>query len=301
MDEYLSECFVASQARRVGKPDQTEEGPAEAREPSENGNPQPFNEIRPTSTLRGETVPSGNQEDPVVLQQMRSADVLNTFAGLSETFATDRKAPTDVLHVGCGAYEPAKLHLMFQHSGWREIRLDIDPNVNPDVVASITDMQVISDAAVDAVYSSHNVEHLYPHEVPLALREMNRVLKPDGFAFIKLPDLQEVARFIADGKLEDPLYISPMGAIAPLDILVWSSAVAGARQYVYGPSHRVYRKYARHRLDRGRLRCSHDTTRFADFLADCHRFPQTAGCRANRDVAGTVAPGRRSANRALHA
>ncbi len=124
-----------------------------------------------------------------------------------------------MLHVGCGVYETEKLPLMFRHSGWREIRLDIDPKVDPDVVASITDMQVISDATVDAVYSSHNVEHLFPHEVPLALREMNRVLKPNGFAFIKLPDLQEVARFIADGKLEDALYMSPVGAIAPLDIL----------------------------------------------------------------------------------
>jgi hypothetical protein len=36
---------------------------------------------------------------------------------------------------------------------------------------------------------------------------------------IKLPDLQEVTRHVADGKLEDPLYMSPMGPIAPLDIL----------------------------------------------------------------------------------
>jgi SAM-dependent methyltransferase len=131
----------------------------------------------------------------------------------------DQPVVADVLHVGCGVHHAEKLPLMFRHANWREIRLDIDPDVNPDVVASITNMQVISDATVDAVYSSHNVEHLYPHEVPLALHEMNRVLKPNGFAFIKLPDLQEVARFVADGKLEDPLYISPMGAIAPLDIL----------------------------------------------------------------------------------
>jgi SAM-dependent methyltransferase len=137
----------------------------------------------------------------------------------TEALSTDRRMAADVLHVGCGVYETEKLPLMFRHSGWREIRLDIDPDVDPDVIASITDMQVISDAAVDAVYSSHNVEHLFPHEVPLALREMNRVLKPNGFAFIKLPDLQEVARFIADGKLEDALYMSPVGAIAPLDIL----------------------------------------------------------------------------------
>jgi SAM-dependent methyltransferase len=125
----------------------------------------------------------------------------------------------DVLHVGCGVFETEKLPLMFRDAAWREIRLDIDPDVKPDMIASITDMQVIPDATVDAVYSSHNVEHLYPHDVPLALREMNRVLRPNGFAFIRVPDLQEVARYVAEGKLEDPLYISPVGVIAPLDIL----------------------------------------------------------------------------------
>jgi hypothetical protein len=124
-----------------------------------------------------------------------------------------------VLHVGCGVQSAEKLPSIFRATNWREIRLDIDPAVRPDHVANITDMRVIPDGAVDAVYSSHNIEHLYPHEVSTALREMHRVLKPTGFAFIKLPDLQEVARHVAEGKLEDPLYVSPMGPIAPLDIL----------------------------------------------------------------------------------
>ena len=42
-------------------------------------------------------------------------------------------------------------------------------------------MQVIADGEFDAVYSSHNVEHLYPHEVPLALREMVARDKADRF------------------------------------------------------------------------------------------------------------------------
>jgi SAM-dependent methyltransferase len=129
------------------------------------------------------------------------------------------RGDSEVLHVGCGVYAHGKLPPVFQDPGWKEIRLDIDPDVIPDYIASITDMRVISDARVDAVYSSHNIEHLYPHEVQLALREMCRVLKPPGFAFIKVPDLQEVARHVADGRLDDTLYLSPMGPIAALDIL----------------------------------------------------------------------------------
>lgn len=138
---------------------------------------------------------------------------------LAEAYRVEQQDAASVLHVGCGTYGREKLPSVFRHTGWREIRLDIDPDVTPDFVASITDMKVISDGVVDAVYSSHNIEHLYPHEVSLALKEMHRVLKPDGFTLIKLPDLQEVARHVAEGRLDDPLYVSPMGPIAPLDIL----------------------------------------------------------------------------------
>jgi tetratricopeptide (TPR) repeat protein len=47
---------------------------------------------------------------------------------------------------------------------------------------------------------------------------MLRVLKPGGFLFVTLPDLQEVARRVAEDRLDEPLYLSPMGPIAPLDI-----------------------------------------------------------------------------------
>ena len=39
--------------------------------------------------------------------------------------------------------------------------------------------------SVDAILSSQNIEHLYPHEVALALKEFLRVLRPDGFAVIQ--------------------------------------------------------------------------------------------------------------------
>ncbi len=124
-----------------------------------------------------------------------------------------------VLHVGCGPASAAKLHATFRTPEWRELRLDINPEVQPDVVASMTDMAVVETGSMDAVWSSHNIEHLYPHEVPVALREFWRVLKPEGFALVTLPDLRQVARLIAEDKLDEPAYVSPAGPIAPLDIL----------------------------------------------------------------------------------
>ena len=83
----------------------------------------------------------------------------------------------------------------------------------------MTDMSAVADASVDALFSSHNIEHLYPHEVPVALAEFKRVLRPDGFVVITCPDLQSVCALVAQDKLLDPAYTSPAGPITPLDIL----------------------------------------------------------------------------------
>lgn len=69
-------------------------------------------------------------------------------------------------------------------------RLDIDPSVEPDIVASLTDMGAIG--PFDVVYCSHALEHLYPHEVHRALVEFYRVLAPGGRAVIVVPDLEGV-------------------------------------------------------------------------------------------------------------
>ena len=138
-----------------------------------------------------------------------------------------------VLHVGCGAEAAGKLHPAFSGAEWRELRLDIDPGVMPDIVASMTDMSPVGDASVDAVFSSHNLEHLYPHEVPVALAEFRRVLKPDGYALITLPDLQEVARLVASDGLSATAYMSALGPIEPLDILFGHrGALAGGNLFM---------------------------------------------------------------------
>lgn len=89
-----------------------------------------------------------------------------------------------ILHAGCGG---ERLPDYFQKDAV-EVRLDVTPEMKPDIVASITDMGEIGE--FDALYCSHTVEHLYPHEVPKALAEFYRVLKPGGAAIIVVPDLE---------------------------------------------------------------------------------------------------------------
>ncbi len=137
------------------------------------------------------------------------------------------------LHVGCGPKRKNATTVGFNSPEWTELTFDIDPSVKPDLVGSMTDMSAVATASVDAIFSSHNLEHLYVHEVEVALREFHRVLKPEGFAVITCPDLQAVAQLIAADKLTEAAYVSPAGPIRPIDIVFgYSPAIAAGNRHM---------------------------------------------------------------------
>ena len=133
-----------------------------------------------------------------------------------------------LLHVGCGNKRKDRTTRGFNTEEWWEIRLDIDAAVKPDVIGTLSDMSAVASGSVDALFSSHNIEHLYPHEVPRALREFQRVLKPDGFAVITCPDLRSICARVAEDALLEPAYESPMGPITPLDVIFGHGASIAA-------------------------------------------------------------------------
>lgn len=146
----------------------------------------------------------------------------NTLIGLYRTIEAQEEVmnPKTVIHIGPGHRgNGAKLPPIFQTPEWKEIRLDIDPATEPDIVGSMLGMQEVADTSVDAIYSAHNIEHVYAYEVQVALKEFLRVLKPEGFLVITCPDLQTVCTMVAEDKLTDTAYQSPAGPITPLDIL----------------------------------------------------------------------------------
>jgi SAM-dependent methyltransferase len=142
-------------------------------------------------------------------------------------------AVKSVLNTGCGPYAPDRLHPAFRGSDWSEVRFDIDKLARPDIVGSITDLGTIGDATFDAIWCSHNLEHLHTHDVPKALSEFHRVLKPDGFALIATPDLEAIAELVVKGRLEDVAYQSPAGPITALDMIYGlSSAISNGNFFM---------------------------------------------------------------------
>jgi len=122
------------------------------------------------------------------------------------------------LNVGCGPKSELKIR-GFDNDDWKEIRLDIDEGVNPDIVGTLTDMKLVETASVDAVHSAYNIDHIYPHEVPIALAEFYRVLKEDGIVYIRCPDIQLISEAVINDQLLEALYESPAGPISPIDII----------------------------------------------------------------------------------
>jgi len=140
--------------------------------------------------------------------------------------------PKTLLHVGCGTRTKANLK-GFQGDDWREIRFDIDPSAKPDIIGSITDMGGVPSGIADAVYSSHNIEHVHQHEVQRVLRAFLKVLKPDGFLVVTCPDILSVAEAIVKVGASAPLFESLIGPITPLDILYGHGAsIAGGNEYM---------------------------------------------------------------------
>jgi len=137
------------------------------------------------------------------------------------------------LHVGCGPQYKSEIK-GFDNDNWKEIRFDIDEKVNPDIVGTLIDMSQVETGSVDAIFSSHNIEHVFPHEVPIVLKEFYRVLKDDGMVVLACPDLQSVCEAVVNDKLLEPLYETSIGdKIAPIDILYgWRAPIADGNEYM---------------------------------------------------------------------
>ena len=131
---------------------------------------------------------------------------------------TKRPRNKTLLHVGCGKKRLTDLPDYFA-SGWREVRYDIDPSCEPDIQGDITDLAGVKKASADAIWSSHNIEHLFAHEAPKAIAEFRRVLKKKGFLILTCPDLKSACRVAGERGLDATLYTSRMGPITPRDVL----------------------------------------------------------------------------------
>jgi len=124
-----------------------------------------------------------------------------------------------VLNVGGGS---KGVELPPHFARWAQLLLDIDPRVGADLVCDARALRDSAEAqAFDAVYCSHNLEHYYRHDVDKVLQGFLHVLKADGFAEIRVPDIGELIKLLAKNGLdiEQDIYSSNVGAITAHDMI----------------------------------------------------------------------------------
>lgn len=107
------------------------------------------------------------------------------------------------------------------YDGWQHILLDVDPKGRPDIVCDARVLTSQTPAAYDSVYCSHNLEHYYRHDVIKVLRGFLHVLKEGGFAYIRVPDMENLMKIVVQRQLDidDFLYESPAGPITVRDVI----------------------------------------------------------------------------------
>jgi SAM-dependent methyltransferase len=127
------------------------------------------------------------------------------------------KRPKMLVNLGAGEKGAAWLPAMF--ADWREVRVDVDATMAPDILADMTDLSAIESGTADAVWVSHGIEHLYLFEVSKAIAEIYRILADDGFFCVIVPDLQIIAEYIASDRLHEVVYQSPAGPVIAHDML----------------------------------------------------------------------------------
>ena len=128
--------------------------------------------------------------------------------------------PLRVLHVGCGF---APLPAIFG-GNVTETRLDANPDVDPDIVASMTELGDIG--PFDVVYSSHCLEHLTPDDVMVALKEFRRVLVDGGKLLAFVPDLEDIKPTF------ETVYEAPCGPVTGHDMFYGHLSMSRTNPYM---------------------------------------------------------------------
>lgn len=151
------------------------------------------------------------------LQPSSEDDTANTPIVRNE-FSNTPDSTLTVLNVGGNSKD---IPIPSYFDGWKHLLLDIDPRGKPDIVCDARLLTALAPDQFDAIYCSHNLEHYFQHDVAKVLAGFHHVLCDDGFVEIRVPDMGELIKLVAEKSIDidDFLYDSPAGPIHVIDVI----------------------------------------------------------------------------------
>ena len=147
------------------------------------------------------------------------------------------------LNLGCGAQLPGGWVNVDYALGARIARIPLFRAVNQRlrlfnmdwsdgiVLHNLTHRFPWADSSVDAVYSSHTLEHMSREQGRDFLRQCCRVLKPGGVIRIVVPDLSSVVQRYLDGNLHAEDFVEALGVLYIDSGGRWKNRLAPFIQY----------------------------------------------------------------------
>ncbi len=107
------------------------------------------------------------------------------------------------------------------YATYEQVWLDVDESLAPDLLLDARRLTELEPEGFDGVYCAHNLEHYYPHDVPVVLAGFLHCLAPTGIAEIIVPDIGAVVEHMVAHRmdLEDVLYPSEVGPITIRDVI----------------------------------------------------------------------------------
>jgi predicted SAM-dependent methyltransferase len=122
-----------------------------------------------------------------------------------------------VLYLGSGGDTTNPAPHLFPD--YEVVRLDVDENAKPDILLDMTKLTDLPAESFEGVASSHSLEHVSAHEVPVVLAGIKHVLRRSGQVSIRVPDVKKAAKILVECDWDMVVYHSPAGPIRPLDML----------------------------------------------------------------------------------
>ncbi len=98
--------------------------------------------------------------------------------------------PGRILNIASGANPNKKLFA---------INIDNAPEGEPDYITEVDNLSMFPNGYFTLVRASHILEHFYPHQISMVLKEWTRVLHPTGELHIMVPDSAVVLQEIQTG------------------------------------------------------------------------------------------------------